>query len=283
MQTTKCQRWNQRRETYRPAGEPIDTRRYEVIPIEEAAAKEFVVSHHYSCSYPAARYRTGILRLARFRKPELVGVAVFSVPMNNSAIPKYCGVTPNEGVELGRLVLKDCVESNGESWFLGRSFRLLASERPDIKAILSYSDPVPRYRRDGTIITPGHVGTCMAAHNGRYIGRSRARTLILSDNGLVVSERMLSKLRNDDCGAAYAYEALRRLGAPRRLPLESGRDYVARALREGPFQPVRHPGNHAYLWAIGDRRARMSTMSRFPAARPYPKTKDALVVLPKAA
>jgi hypothetical protein len=55
------QRWLFGRSTYRPAGETIDTRRYEVAPIlGDGPAKSFVLAHHYSASYPAARFRFGL-------------------------------------------------------------------------------------------------------------------------------------------------------------------------------------------------------------------------------
>ena len=63
METTSNQRWSNGRSSYRPAGEPIDTRRYEVAEIPlDTPAKLFVVSHHYSRSYPAARRRFGMYR-----------------------------------------------------------------------------------------------------------------------------------------------------------------------------------------------------------------------------
>ena len=51
--------------SYRPAGEPIDPRRYEVAAIaSDRTAKDFVLPHHYSGSYPAARFRFGLFRRA---------------------------------------------------------------------------------------------------------------------------------------------------------------------------------------------------------------------------
>lgn len=270
----KCQRWRNGRDSYRPAGEVIDTSRYGVDLLDEAKAKAYVIQHHYSHSYPAARVRVGLFRQDRFLRPELVGVAVFSVPMTQAAIPKYCGVAPAEGVELGRLVLHDDVPANGESWFLGRAFRLLAGTLPEVKAILAYADPVPRYLADGTVVLPGHAGTAYSSHHGSYFGRGSPRTLILSRDGRVVSERMLSKLRADDQGAGYAYRSLLALGAPRRAPIESGTAYVTRALREGPFVRMRHPGNHVYGWAIGGRLQRRWTERGFEEGLPYPKVKD---------
>jgi hypothetical protein len=40
------QRWHQQRDRYRPAGELINTAQYEVAPISETTAKQFVTEHH---------------------------------------------------------------------------------------------------------------------------------------------------------------------------------------------------------------------------------------------
>ena len=71
----------------------------------------------------------------------------------------------------------------------------------------------------------------------------------------------LSKLRNDERGARYAYEQLRSHGAPRLGPGEDGRTYVRRV--QGLFQKLRHPGNHTYVWAL-DRRARRQLPACIP-------------------
>ncbi|WP_448205364.1 Mom family adenine methylcarbamoylation protein [Azospirillum sp. sgz302134] len=269
-----CQRWTAGRASYRSAGEPIDPRRYGVEEIDEGAARAFVMQHHYSGSYPAALFRVGLFRTAPFRRAELVGTAVFSVPMNPNAVAAHAGTSA--GCELGRFVLVDEVEANGESHFLARAFDLLAALRDGggaqrFRAVLSYSDPVPRSSVDGAVTLPGHVGVVYQASNARYVGRSEPRTHILDQAGRIISPRALTKLRKDERGAAYAYERLRVAGAPPRLPFESGRDYVRRALAEGPFRRLKHNGNHTYVFAVGDRRTRWDTSRTFAPALPYPK------------
>ena len=55
------QRWRDRRESYRPAGEPINPRLYEVAELAgDREAKAFILAHHYSVSYPSARVRFGL-------------------------------------------------------------------------------------------------------------------------------------------------------------------------------------------------------------------------------
>ena len=265
MLSDLCQRFERRRERYRPAGEVIDVDRFEVEPIEELTAKRFVETHHYSASYPAACVRVGLFRRTLGHVRELVGAAVFSMPPQPRALPRWTDT--DRALELGRLVLLHDVPGNGESWFLGKAFRVLASERPDLRAVLSYSDPMVRRTFDGQLVTPGHVGVIYQAHNGRHVGRSEARWSYFDRQGRIVSRRAISKVRGDERGSASAYALLVSQGAPVRRPFESGRAWVARALLEAPWERVRHPGNLAYVWAIGpDRR---KTEAGFPPALPY--------------
>lgn len=251
-----CQRWRDRRPHYRPAGEVFDTKRASVEVIEESVAKAFVVRHHYAGTFPASRLRAGLFVQNAFEQAELVGVAVFGVPVHQAIIPKYFeGLAPNSGTVLARLVLLDKVAANAESWFVARAFRLVR-EHKQIEGVLSYSDPVERVDVDGNVVKRGHVGTVYQALNASYRGRSRAQAMVFSRDGRVVDQRTLSKLRNDESGAGYAYDQLRSVGAPDRQPLEAGRAYVARALAEGSFRTVQHPGNHTYTWWLGDARRR---------------------------
>jgi len=260
----RCQRWNHQRASFRPAGELFEPTRYGVELIDsDKVARAFVTTHHYSGSYPAARCRVGLYRMR-----ELVGVAVFSVPMSNAALQKHCGTT--DAVELGRFVLLDDVRANGETWFLARAFRALRAAKPGIRAVLSYSDPIRRVAADGSVVLPGHVGTIYQAANGRHTGRSKPATHWLDRRGMILSPRALSKIRNDHRGRDYAAAQLVAAGAPARAAHEDGRAWVTRALTDGPFRRFRHPGNLAYVWPVG--RGARATRREFPTARPYPKT-----------
>lgn len=262
MITASCQRWRDRRERRVPAGSLIRPADFAVDLIEERLARPFVVQHHYSGSFPAARQCAGL-----FRHAQLVGVAVFSVPMNNHAVPTWTGVAdPNAGAELGRFVLLDDVAGNAESWFLARALGALASERRDIKTILSYADPVER-RVLGEAVKPGHVGTIYQALSAPYRGRSKRRTRFMTANGAHVSERALSKIRGAERGQAYAIDQLAALGA-RPAGGESGAAFVARLEREGWLRRFSHPGNHVYLFPLTrGARARAARLETFA----YPK------------
>lgn len=246
-----CQRWRNGRASYRPAGEVFDTSRAEVALIDEATAKSFTVQHHYSRSYPAARCRVGLFVKHRLQAEQLLGVAVFSVPMNNAAVPAWFpGLSASAGVELGRFCLLDSAEANAETWFQARALRACARQLPDVAAVLSYCDPVARTAIDGSAVFPGHLGTIYRAGNANALGRSASRVLRLLPDGRVASDRALSKLRTDDQGAAYTLALLNQAGAPARSPGESGAHYLHRLDLAGFFRRLRHPGNLVYGWHL---------------------------------
>lgn len=264
-----CQRWHKRRDLYRPAGEPIDTEKYGVDVVTESEARDFVAKHHYAGSLPPTRVRVGLFKSTPFRKAELVGVAVFSVPVQSRALECYFGVDNDAGVELGRLVLLDSVEANGETFFVSRACRALKRELPGVRAVLSYSDPMERVNESGEVVKRGHYGTVYRGLSATYMGRSSKRTLVLDKRGRVLSERSLSKLKNDESGAGGAYRMIREAGAPERMFGESGKDYVERALREGPFVKMKHPGNLVFGWGVGSRTER-SMVRRAMLGMDYP-------------
>lgn len=264
-----CQRWVQRQDRYRPAGEPIRAQDFGVEVLDgDKQARAFVELHHYSRSYPAARCRVGLYRRRPGPAPtgvDLVGVAVFSVPMQARAIPARCGVEAHQGVELGRFVLLDSVEANGETWFLARAFRALRQELPEVRAVLSYSDPVAREDAQGRRVMPGHVGTIYHALGATYLGRASARTLHLDPAGRVVSPRAISKVLSQERGHDYARQLLLQAGAPPQQEGQELRQWVKLAL--GQLRPLHHPGNHTYTWALDGPRGNRSGI-------PYPKAID---------
>lgn len=243
----RCLRWNRRRHSHRPAGEPLQPQRYAVESIGEAEAKQFVQREHYSRTYPAARFRVGLLEKRPFEAARLVGVAVFSVPMTQAVITKHLDLPANRGVELGRLVLLEHVPGNGESWFLARAFKLLRASL-DVDGVVSFCDPIARTDLQGREVKRSHTGVIYRAHNARYGGRTMPRSVLLMPNGLCASERSLSKIRNEEVGIQYAMQQLLGAGAPARFLGESPSAWLRRLRNEGFLRSVRHPGNHVFTW-----------------------------------
>lgn len=251
------QRWLLRRSLYRPPDERISTAEYEVAEIAgDHVARSFIETHHYSRSYPAARFRFGL-----YRRGHLSGVAVFSVPCNESVLTSVFPLPPSRLAELGRFVLLDSVPGNGETWFLARCFAGLKCR--DLSGIVSFSDPLPRRSLDGKIVHKGHVGTIYQAFNGIYLGRSAPRTIHLLPDGSVLNGRTIQKIRALESGWRYGAELLERFGATPLTgdPVRWLREWLPKLTR-----PVRHPGNHKYAWPL-DRAAQKT----IPASLPFPK------------
>ncbi len=259
------QRWCARRASYRPSAERIDPRAYDVVELAgDAAARAFVERHHYSGSYPAARFRVGL-----YQRGALVGVAVFSHPCNDAVLENAFPSLPRRvAVELGRFVLLDDVPGNGETWFLARAFDLV---RDRVAGVVSFSDPVPRTNLAGELVMPGHLGTIYQAANARYLGRGRTDTLRLLPDGRVMSRRSYQKIRTGERGWFAAAARLVVFGAD---PLDAGADerarrawletWLARLTRR-----LRHPGNHRYAWVL-QRRHRRALQESAPYPKPQP-------------
>lgn len=256
------QRWTERRESRRPAGEPIHTSAYDVAPIvADAEARAFVDRHHYAASSSSTAHRFGL-----YLRGELAGVALFGPPASMNA---HRAVWPtlaiNEAVTLGRFVLLDEVPGNGESWFKARCHELLAAR--GIVAIESCADPQPRTRADGSRVHRGHLGIVYQATNGRFVGRTFAASLRFMPDGSVLSNRTCGKLVRGERGGGRAIAELVRWGAE---PLRQGENALAwlRLWRARLTRPMRHHGCLRYLWCL-DRRRRREVLTA--AALPYPK------------
>ena len=225
--------------------------------VNHPETRHFVRAHHYSASYPAARFRYGL-----FTRGYLVGVAVFSVPMQGAVLDRL--PCPRDvSTELGRFVLLDGVPANGESWMLARCFELL--RREGVEGVVSFSDPMPRARIDGTVVFGGHVGNVYQASSAVYQGQTDRRTVHLLPDGTILSARAISKIRSRERGWRYSSELLRRFGAAPLGEHDDARKWLAEWLPR-LTRTARHPGNFAYLFGLTRQVKR-----HLPASKPYPK------------
>lgn len=259
MLTDFTQRWNEGRCAFVRPETLFSPRFFEIAPIDESAAKNFVVSNHYAKSYPAARRRFGL-----FLRGALVGCAVFSHPMAEAVLTNYFGGSARESLELGRFVINDLPEAgfNCESWFFARCRELLKKE--GFRGIVSFSDDLRRTDAAGSVTHQGHLGVFYAASNGIYTGRSRKNYIYLLPDGSVLSRRTISKIRNSESGADYAAQLLEKFGASRFPDDASDRARWTDEWLPVLTRKVRHPGNHRYLFPL-------QKNIRLPAGKPYPK------------
>ncbi len=259
METNISQRWHNRKAKYLPAGEVINPADFDICEIDELTAKNFVVTHHYSQSYPSARRRFGL-----FDRGSLVGVAVYSHPCNDKTITNVFGNEKAiDGLELGRFVLLDSVKANGESWFLARCHEIL---KPDYVGIISFSDDIARTTAAGEIIFAGHLGTIYQATNATFLGRGTARTLKLLPDGKVLSDRAIQKIRSGEKGWVYASEMLRAFGGVPDCPSEPVQRRIwLTDLLISKTRRLKHAGNLKYAWSFSKK--------TFLKSLPYPKIK----------
>lgn len=260
------QRWTGGRATYRRPDDPIRTSEYDVAVIRnDTVARQFVETHHYSKTYPAARFRIGL-----YHRGELVGVAVFSHPCSDKVLTNVFPVAATDAVELGRFVLLDKVPGNGETWFLARAFDILRSN--EIAGVVSFSDPLPRKTVGGATILMGHIGTIYQGSNMVYLGRGTPRTLHLLPDCRVFSDRTAQKIRKGESGWRYAAAQLESFGARPVPDCPEARVQWLKESLQALTTSVRHRGNHKYAWAL-----RKGLRSSLPVSLPYPKSLDVAV------
>lgn len=194
MKDDACMRWSPggRQSWRRRRDGGFDSGRYWVREILTGQSKPFVNDMHYARSYPNSRRDYGLFE---YETGDLVGVAVLSYPTSVKTIPRaFPSINPLEGADLGRFVLLDRVPANAESWFLGQVREKAAKPSeldPDnprkmpLRGLVMFSDPVERRKADGTIITPGHVGTIYQASGCEYLGPNGPSTEAILPDGTV--------------------------------------------------------------------------------------------------
>ena len=263
-------RWLYREERWVARGEVIRPAEFGVDVLSERMSRALILEHHYSGSFPAARLSVGLFRKTGVSTSRVVGTAVFSVPIQAASITRYSGLLPSQGVELGRFVCTPDVAFNGETWFLRRALALLRQVKPEVRAVVSYADPMERRTVEGLLTKAAHAGQIYAAHNAVFAGRAKPRWLWLDRNGQVVSERALSKIRAQHQGHAYAERQLVTAGADPRRYGEEPAAWLERVLRAPTFRRLRHPGNFVFVFGL-DRQAKAGVLVANGGNRPYPK------------
>ncbi len=268
-------RWRDREERWvrpnRPVFEPSGFGVEAMPGRREATARAFVERHHYSGTYPASRLAVGLFRKdGPCAETRLVGVSVFSVGMPG-AIAKHTGLNVREGVECGRFVCLPEVAYNGETWFQARAFDALRAEKPEVRSVVSYADPLERRTAEGQLCKPAHAGTIYRAGNAVYVGRARGGPVYLTRDGKTINRRTITKIQAGDVGAAGGERLLVAAGAEPRRFGEDPRAWLDRVLVEPTFRVLRHPGNLTYVFGL-DRQAKQIAAGR---AQPLPERRAA--------
>ena len=264
-----CQRWRHRQHswTHKSAG-GFNADDYTVEAIPEAIAKDYIITNHYAASYSGINHRFGL-----FDRDQLVGVAGFGSPGSPTVLPSvFPELRPyKESCELNRLVLDDEVPGNAETWFIARCFEQLVIA--GFKAVVSFSDPVPR-TLNGQTIFAGHIGTIYQAKGAVYTGKSKGRPKWLLPNGTVLDERNVSKVRNQERGHEGVERRLMALGATVPRAEQTGADWLDQALSDLGAEKFWHSGQHRYAFPLGSGREKAQVRIK-GGPFPYPKKEAA--------
>jgi len=145
----------------------VDTSKLSVREIDRKVAKDLIVKNHYShqwtkCSVALGLYYKTGKQHSFFDEEEekLIGTICYGDPIGRHSGASISTAIPRTSVyELVRLYVFDGYGNNIESYLIGESFKWLKNNKKDIKALISYSDPMQ-----------GHVGTIYQATNWLYQG-----------------------------------------------------------------------------------------------------------------
>src|SRR5690349_19840462 len=117
----------------------FDPKEFAVFTIPSKSAKPLIVTHHYSHKMPANPwYCFGV-----FRKWQLIGVLVYGEPVKPH-LHEFISPLLNHGelMELLRVWIEDGPNLfNIETWSIAQTFKLLRQIAPQVKMLVSYSDP----------------------------------------------------------------------------------------------------------------------------------------------
>lgn len=244
--TPWCQRWRDRRHSWvHTSAGGFDPRRYQMESLAVRTAKEFVLQHHYSGSFPSAKKTFGLFDTSD-GEPRLSGVAVFGLSVSKAVLERALpGLEANvAALELSRFVLLDACPANSESWFLARCLdELLVS---GVKGVVSFADPVPRRTKLSKLVAMGHLGTIYQASNAAYTGRAAARTIKLLPDGTVLHDRAAQKVRKQEQGHEYVEAKLMALGAPAPRADCNPALWLRDALQAVGARNLRHHGAHRF-------------------------------------
>lgn len=156
----------------------IEEKKYSVRKIPCKQAKEYIIANHYShgChNAPSPCYglfetqNTGLFG----QEDVLIGVLMFATPCSEAVRSSVFGPEhKNWVIELHRLHILDVTPRNTETWFISRCLKLLKEDKPEIRAIISFSDT-----------TQGHQGTIYQASSFYYCGKTSPATFYLDKDG----------------------------------------------------------------------------------------------------
>jgi hypothetical protein len=141
-----------------------------VREISWTSVEGLILNYHYLHRMPA-----GILACYGLYDDEDSLLPVGAIVYTNGRVQYQ-----NKFIEFARMYLFDEVPKNAESYFIGRTLKLLAKKYPTYEGVVTWADK-----------NIGHTGTVYLASNFNFDGMSRATKKFKSSTGKIVYQRTI--------------------------------------------------------------------------------------------
>lgn len=125
-----------------------------VGPVEQIDVREFCRRWHYTNSGGSALWNYGL-----YDGPTMVGIVAYNLPTRRACASVFGEEYAANVAHMGRLVCADDAPRNSESRLIGASLKMLAVDKPNIWAVLTFAAQ-----------DEGHVGYVYQATNAIYTG-----------------------------------------------------------------------------------------------------------------
>jgi hypothetical protein len=138
-----------------------------VTKIEPREVHEFARRWHYTNSGGSTMWNYGIWDSAT-----LAGVISFNTPTMETCESVFGADHWRWVTHMGRLICAETAPRNTESRLIGLSLKMLAKDRPDTRAVLTYAAH-----------DVGHIGYVYQATNAIYTGQTKTRPYYIDQKG----------------------------------------------------------------------------------------------------
>ena len=230
---------------------------------DDTTARDFVITHHYSRSVPAMRFRSDFIAMA----PWLASRS-FLTPVRTPSSHGLSRSPPGALSSWDALCLLTRSRATPRLIFL--RVPLNWSGHMALKALLVFQIRCPGATSSARLPSWAHTGIIYQAFNGVYLGRGTARTLRLLPDGRAFNDQSIQKIRKMERGWRSAAAVLEDLGAPHAPEEPEARLNWLHSALSGFTRTVRYHGCHQYAWALTRPLKRI-----LPPSLPFPKFVDA--------
>ena len=161
----------------------MNVKNFTVEEVPRKSIVKFIEKHHYSHNVNGVQslYHYGLFTEGNFGLPKMIGAMMYAHPSMPATAAKYNPINPDKCLELRRLVCIDDTPKNTESYFIGKTFKLL-KQTTDKEVIVSFADQ-----------HHGHTGVIYKATNFDYLGETKPGRILMVD-GKEMHSRSLNQL-----------------------------------------------------------------------------------------